>query len=56
MSSGNPEGIEEAKGVITAAISGLLLTLFSVLILRVIGIEILGLPQFSPSGGDLKIE
>lgn len=56
MSAGNPEGIEEAKGVITAAVSGLLLTLFSVLILRVIGIEILGLPQFIPSGGDLKIE
>ncbi len=53
LASGNPEGVEEAKSVITAGVTGLLLTIFSVLILRVIGIDVLGLPGFSWTGGGL---
>jgi hypothetical protein len=56
MSSGDMEGLEEAKSIITAAISGLLLVIFSVLILRVIGVDILGLPGFVPQpGGGIEV-
>ena len=40
---GNPEAIEQGKQVITAAIVGLLVIVFSVFILNLIGISILGL-------------
>lgn len=53
MAGGEKTGVEEAKGIITAAISGLLLVIFSVLILRIIGINILGIPAIGnlPGGG-----
>lgn len=46
-SAGNPEKIEEAKQIIVSALSGLLLIIFSVFILRVISVDILKLPGFS---------
>ena len=45
-SAGNPEKIEEAKQIIVSALSGLLLIIFSVFILKVIGVDILRLPGF----------
>jgi len=40
-SAGNPEKIQAGKEMITSAIAGLLLIIFSVFILRIIGVEIL---------------
>ena len=44
FSAGNPEAIQQGREVITAAISGLLVIVFSIFILRLIGISVLGLP------------
>src|SRR3989344_1296590 len=44
FSQGNPESIQDAREIITGAIIGLLLVVFSVFLLRLIGINILGLP------------
>lgn len=46
-SAGNPERLHEAKELMTAAISGLLLIIFSVFLLRLIGVDILQIPGFS---------
>lgn len=53
MAGGEKTGVEEAKGIITAAVSGLLLIIFSILILRIIGINILGIPAITvgPNNG-----
>lgn len=48
---GDPKGVDEAKGIITAAVAGLLLILLSLLILRVIGINLLGLPAVMNTPG-----
>lgn len=46
-SAGNPEKLHEAKELMTAAISGLLLIIFSVYILKFIGVDVFGtLPGF----------
>jgi len=44
VSAGNPEKLHAAKELMTAAISGLLLIIFSVLLLKIIGIDILQIP------------
>jgi len=43
-SGGDPEKVKAGKEQITAAISGLLFIIFSLFILRFIGVDILGLP------------
>ncbi len=45
-SRGNPEGIKKAQDLITSCITGLLLIIFSVFILRLIGYNILRIPGF----------
>lgn len=44
FSMGNPENVQQGREVITAAIIGLLVVVFSVFLLRLIGISILGIP------------
>lgn len=51
FSSGNPEKVEEAKKIITAAVSGVLLIFFSLFLLKFVGIDILGIPGLSSPGG-----
>ena len=48
LSSGNPEKVKEAQGMLTAAIVGFIFIIFSVAILQIIGVDILGgiLPTF----------
>lgn len=46
LSSGNPDKIQAGKELITSAITGLLLIIFAVFILRIIGVEILQIPDF----------
>lgn len=46
-SSGNPERLAHGKEIIVSAMSGLLLIIFSIFLLRVIGVDILNLPGFS---------
>ena len=45
-SSGNPEKLQTGKEIITNAIAGLLLIIFSAVILRIIGVDILQIPGF----------
>lgn len=47
MSAGNPERIKKARQYLTACITGLLLIVFSILILRIIGVDILKIPGFN---------
>lgn len=46
-SAGNPEKLHAGKELVTAAITGLLFILFSVFLLRIIGVNIIGIPGFS---------
>jgi hypothetical protein len=46
LSGGNPDRIKAGREMITAAIGGLLLIIFSVLILRIIGVDLLAIPGF----------
>ncbi len=48
-STGNPERLQQGKELMTSAISGLILLIFSVFVLRFLGINILGLPGFGQS-------
>jgi hypothetical protein len=43
-SSGNPEATDNAKQIITGTITGLLVIIFSVVILNLIGVQILKIP------------
>lgn len=45
-SAGNPEKLNSGKELLSSAITGLLLIIFSVFILRLIGYNILGIPGF----------
>ena len=44
FSSGDPKAIQDAREVITSAIVGLVIIVMSVFLLRLIGLDILGLP------------
>lgn len=46
---GNPEAIKNSQERFYSAIVGLLLIVFSVLLMQVIGVDILGLPEFGPT-------
>ncbi len=45
-SSGNPERLKAGQDVITAAVSGLVLLIFSIFVLKLVGVDILGLGAF----------
>ncbi|MFA5024746.1 MAG: hypothetical protein WC523_07410 [Patescibacteria group bacterium] len=47
LSAGSPDRVKAGKEMITSAIAGLLLIIFSVFILRLIGYDILQIPGFS---------
>lgn len=47
VSQGNPETIQKARDQITSCIIGLVMIIFSVFILRLIGVDILRIPGFS---------
>ena len=46
-SQGNPEKLKKAQEMITSCIMGLMLIIFSVFILRLIGVDILNIPGFT---------
>ena len=43
-SSGNPERLQAGRELLTSAVAGLIMLIFSVFILRIIGVDILGIP------------
>lgn len=46
-SAGDPKNAENAKGIITGAITGLLVIIFAAVILQIVGVDILQIPGFS---------
>lgn len=47
LAGGNPEKINEGKEIIGSAVTGLLFIIFSVFLLRLIGVNILKIPDFT---------
>lgn len=47
-SAGNPDGVKKGHEQITSAVIGLLFIIFAVMLLKVIGVDILQIPGFSP--------
>lgn len=47
-SGGNPDGVKKGSEQITSAVLGLLFIIFAVMLLKIIGVDILQLPGFSP--------
>lgn len=50
-SQGNPERLKAGQELLTSAISGLLLLIFAVFVLRFIGVDILGLDSWGFNSG-----
>jgi hypothetical protein len=46
-SAGNPEQLNAGKELVGSAVTGLLLIIFSVFFLKIIGVDILGIPGWS---------
>lgn len=46
-STGNPEQLQAGRELVSSAVSGLLLIIFSVFLLKLIGVNILGIPGFT---------
>jgi len=46
VSQGDPKKVEEARGMITSAVGGLLFIIFSMIVLETIGVSILQIPGF----------
>ena len=46
-SSGNPDRLKAGQELLTSAIMGLIMIIFSIFVLRVIGVDILRIPGFS---------
>jgi len=51
---GNPDAVSYAKSIITAALTGLAVVIFSVLILAMMGVNIINIPGWSFIGGQLQ--
>lgn len=47
-SAGNPDGVKKGHEQITSAVIGLLFIIFAVMLLKVVGVDILQIPGFSP--------
>lgn len=45
-STGNPERLQSGKELLTAAFTGMLFLIFSIFILRIIGVELFNIPIF----------
>lgn len=48
LSSGKPERLEAGRELVTSAVTGLLLILFSVFILSFLGVQVFKIPGFGP--------
>lgn len=49
-SAGNPEQLNAGRELVSAAIIGLILVIFAIFLLRFIGVNIIGIPEFGSSG------